>query len=338
MSKKPTITDVADLAGVSIGTVSNVLNGNIPVSERRRERVLKVIRELGYSQNMLAQGLRRKRSPVVGVCVPQTSIAYFAALMEAFEEVASMNGIEIMQVLSRGDSRTEYLRVQSLLKYHVGGLLLVPTFDPEATYEMIQASGVPVVVVDRAPQENFPLDRVNFDNHEAMRLVTQGLIERGHRSILFIVQQKRLIVTQQRIAGLTEAAEAHPDPVQTRVLECGRNQETLTALLAGEFQRRQRPTAIVVSNSTLAAWAIRALRVLRLNCPRDVSLMAFDQPEWADLVTPALSVVRQPTQDIARMAWTFLMQRMRNEAQDVQQIQLEAQVIFRESVRDISAD
>jgi DNA-binding LacI/PurR family transcriptional regulator len=179
---------------------------------------------------------------------------------------------------------------------------------------------------------------VYFDNRTAMRLATQGLIDRGHRSILFIVQQKRLIVTQQRIEGLTEAAESHSDPVQTRVLECGKDPETLTAILAGEFQRKQRPTAIVVSNSTLAAWAIRALRVLRLNCPRDVSLMAFDQPEWADLVTPALSVVRQPTREIARMAWTFLMQRMRNEAQEVQQIQLEAQVIFRDSVRDLTAD
>src|SRR6478672_4776321 len=82
--KRPTITNVAALAGVSVGTVSNVLNGTIPVSESRRERVMQVIQELGYSQNVLAQGLRKKRSPIVGVCVPHTSIAYFSALMEAF--------------------------------------------------------------------------------------------------------------------------------------------------------------------------------------------------------------------------------------------------------------
>lgn len=331
--KRPTITDVAALAGVSVGTVSNVLNSTIPVSEARRERVLKVIQELGYSQNMLAQGLRRKRSPVVGICVPNTSIAYFAALMDAFEEVASSHGIEIMQVLSRSDTQKEYQRVQSLLRYHVGGLLLVPTIDPEATYEMIAGSGVPVVVVDRAPLEGFPFDRVIFDNRGAMQRAVAGLIARGHRSILFVVQQKRLVVTQQRIAGLREAAA--PEAVHTKILECGQDEATLTALLAAELLREQRPTAIIVSNSTLAAWALRAFRVLRLDCPQDVSLLAFDQPDWADLVTPALSVVRQPTREIARMAWTFLMQRMRNEADAVQQIQLEAEVIFRASVKDL---
>ncbi len=333
--KRPTITDVAALAGVSVGTVSNVLNGTIPVSESRRERVMQVIQELGYSQNVLAQGLRKKRSPIVGVCVPHTSIAYFSALMEAFEEVASTAGVEIMQVLSRGDSQKEYQRVQSLLRYHVGGLLLVPTIDPEATYEIVAASGVPVVVVDRAPLENFPFDQVTFDNRGAMRQATRGLIERGHRNILFIVQQKKLIVTQQRVEGLRAAAESFSEPVVTKVVECGQDQGSLAALLAGELQRQKRPTAIIVSNSILAAWALRAFRMLRLDCPQDISLLAFDQPDWADLVTPALSVVRQPTQEIARMAWTFLMQRMRNEAEHVQQIQLEAQVIFRGSVRHL---
>jgi LacI family transcriptional regulator len=335
--KRPTITDVASLAGVSVGTVSNVLNGTIPVSESRRERVLKVIQELGYSQNVLAQGLRRKRSPIVGVCVPHTSIAYFSALMEAFEEIASIAGFEIMQVLSRGDGQKEYQRVQSLLRYHVGGLLLVPTVDPEATYEIVAASGVPVVVVDRAPLETFPFDRVGFDNRDAMLRVMQGLIERGHRNILFIVQQKKLIVTQQRIEGLRAAAEACAEPVITKIVEVGQDQSSFAAALAGELQRRDRATAMIASNSILAAFALRAFRTLRLDCPRDISLIAFDEPVWADLVTPALSVVCQPTRDIARVAWTFLMQRMRNEAEGVQQIQLEAPVVFRGSVRSLVA-
>jgi len=333
--KKSTILDVAALAGVSVGTVSNVLNGTIPVSRSRRDRVLKVIKELGYSQNMLARGLRGKRTPVVGVCVPQTSIAYFSALMEAFEEVASKNGIEIMQVLSHNSSRKEYERVQSLLRYHVGGLLLVPTIDPEATFEMIAASDVPVVIVDRSPPEEFPFDRVTFDNRGAMQQATRGLVERGHRNILFVVQQKKLAITQQRIEGLNAAVESHGGRILTKVIECGPDQATLAALLAGELRRKQKPTAIIVSNSMLAAWAIRAFRMLQIECPKDISLLAFDQPEWAELVTPALSVVCQPTQDIARTAWTFLMQRMRGEAEGVQQIQLEAQVIFRGSVRHL---
>jgi LacI family transcriptional regulator len=334
VKRKSTIADVASLAGVSVGTVSNVLNQTIPVSKAKRDRVLNAIQALGYSQNMLAHGLRRKRSPVVGLCVPHTSIAYFAALVDAFEEVASSNGIEIMQVLSHQDPQKEYERIQSLLKYHVGGILLVPSMEPEETYALIKASGVPVVVIDRAPQV-FDFDRVTFDNTLAMRQATQELIDRGHRNILFIVRQRRLIVTVQRVQGLNEAAGRAPEPVTTKVLESGSDESTLTALLAIEMQKPNRPTAVVVSNSTIAVWVIRALRVLKLDCPRDVSLLTFDEPEWADLVTPNLSVVRQPTREIALMAWTFLIQRMRNEAEFVQQIQLEAKVIIRDSVRTI---
>ncbi|WP_165923665.1 LacI family DNA-binding transcriptional regulator [Bosea sp. BK604] len=328
-----TILDVAAMAGVSVGTVSNVLNGTITVSEARRQRVLDVIKELGYSPNMLALGLRRKRSPVVGICVPQTSIPYFSALMEAFEEVAAAHGIEIMQVLSQGDAQIEYQRIVSLLKYRVGGLLIVPSKDPSATYEMIAASGVPTVVVERAPDDDFAFDRVTFDNHAVMQRATQGLIDRGHRSILFIVSEAGLIVNQQRIAGMRAAAD--PVGVHIRVLEGGRDQSTLTARLAGELQNEPRPTAIVVSTSTFAAWVLRAFRVLRIDCPRDISLLSFEQPEWEDLVTPKLSVVSRPTREIARMAWTFLMRRMRNEAEIPQRIQLDAEVIFRESVRHI---
>lgn len=335
-ARRPTINDVAARAGVSVGTVSNVVNGTTTVSKRRRDRVLKVIKELGYSQNMLARGLRRNRSPVVGLCVPHTSIAYFSALVDAFEEVASSNGIEIMQVLSRQDPQKEYQRVQSLLKYHVGGVILVPTMKSEATFEMLASSGVAVVVVDRAPGEKFSFDRVTFDNRVAMRQATQGLIDRGHRNILFVVRERMLGVTIQRVEAMQQIAKACAETVTTKVLECGEDQATLTARLAVELQRRNRPSAIIVSNSTIAAWLIRALRVLKLKCPEDVSVLAFDEPEWADLVMPALSVVRQPTREIARMAWAFLMQRMRNEADHMQQIQLDAQVIFRESVRNVA--
>jgi LacI family transcriptional regulator len=334
--KRPTVADVAAHAGVSLGTVSNVLNGAIPVSKARRERVLSAIQELGYTQNMLAQGLRSKRAPIVGLCVPHTTIAYFSALVDAFEEVGSSNNIEIMQVLSRQDPDKEYQRVKSLLKYRVGGLILVPTMKPDATYEMIKASGIPTVVVDRAPHGDFPFDRVTFNNRSVMRQAGQGLIQRGHRNILFVVHQRLLNVTVERIAGLQEAAKAAPEEVTTNVVECA-DQSALTALLSSEMRKAKPPTAIVVSNSRLATWVFRALRVLKYSCPKDISLVAFDEPEWADIVTPTLSVVRQPTREIAIMAWRFLMHRMANEAAGLQEIQLEAEVVFRNSVRDLTS-
>jgi LacI family transcriptional regulator len=333
--KNPTVADVAVHAGVSIGTVSNVLKGVIPVSARIRERVMTAIAELDYRQNMLAQGLRSKRAPIVGLCVPHTTITYFAELVDAFEEVASNNSFEIMQVLSRQDHEKEYQRVKSLLNYRVGGLIIVPTMRPEKTYELIRQSGIATVVVDRAPTGEFPFDRVTFDNHAAMRQAGEGLIQRGHRNILFVVHQRLLNVTVQRIAGLREAADACADKVTTNVIECN-DQTALTAQLSAEMRRANRPTAIIVSNSRIATWAYRAFRALQLDCPKDVSLVAFDEPEWADIVTPSLSVVRQPTREIALMAWRFLLHRISQDVDGTQEIQLNADVIFRNSVADLT--
>jgi LacI family transcriptional regulator len=332
--KRPTVADVAERAGVSIGTVSNVLTGIVPVKAKTRDRVAKAILDLDYRQNMLAQGLRAKRSPIVGVCVPHTSITYFSSLANAFEEVASNNDFQIMQVLSHQDPDKEYRRVKSLLNYRVGGLILVPSANPERSFEMIQKSGIAVVVVDRAPEGDFPFDRVTFNNRAAMTQIGEGLAQRGHRNILFIVHQRKLNVTQQRVAALEEVSRTFPEKVSVGVMECG-DQSTLTALLSAEMRKAGAPTALIVSNSRIATWAFRAFRALQVRCPEDMSLVAFDEPEWADIVTPSLSVVRQPTHEMALMAWRFLLNRMSGIVAGQQEIRLEAEVIFRHSVADL---
>jgi LacI family transcriptional regulator len=325
-----TITDVARLARVAIGTVSNVLNGTVPVGGDRRERVLAAVAQLGYRPNMLAQGLRRRRSPVVGICVPRTSVAYFAALVEAFEEIASDGGYHVMHVLTHDAAELERQRVASLLRYHIGGLVLVPGAEPAATLDLLAQSDTPVVVVDRTAS-GYGFDEVTFDNRAAMRDAVERLIALGHRRLLFVVRRRKLVVTQQRIQGMRQAVRRSGAEVSAEILECAEEGELRTQL-ALALTAAPRPTAVIVSNSTFAAGAMRAIRALRLRCPEDVSLLAFDEPQWAELVSPALSVVRQPTRDIARMAWELLMRRMRGGAEERQQVELKAQVVLRDSV------
>jgi LacI family transcriptional regulator len=329
--KSPTINDVAKRARVAVGTVSNVLNKTTRVSEAKRERVLKAVAELGYSQNMLAQGLRRRRSPLVGLCVPFTSIAQFAALVDAFEEVASDRGFEIMQVLSRQDPKKEVQRVASLLRYHVGGIMILPSVNPAAAFDLIAAHGTPLVVVDR-PTSDKRFDQVTYDNRGAMVEAMSHLIALGHRRILFVVRQRHLSVTLDRIEGIRTAIKRSGRPVQVKVIECSYQEQTFMAQFGPELASNSRPTAIIVSNSTLANWAFRGLRSLGIACPDDVSLIAIDDPDWADLVQPSLSVIRPPTQAIALTSWELLMRRMRQEGGEVQRVELRAEVVFRQSV------
>ncbi|MGH6912743.1 MAG: LacI family DNA-binding transcriptional regulator, partial [Geminicoccales bacterium] len=172
--RKPTIFDVARRAEVSIGTVSNVLNDSSKVSDGRRHRVLQAIQELGYLPNSLAQGLRRRRSRLVGLCLPHTSSAYLAALIDLFEEIAANRGYEIMQVLSHNDPVTEIHRVKALLTHRIGGLILVPSFEPHRSCQLVAEAHVPLVIVDR-PSDDHRFDQVTFDNRAVMREATSRL-------------------------------------------------------------------------------------------------------------------------------------------------------------------
>ncbi|MEP7064099.1 MAG: LacI family DNA-binding transcriptional regulator [Betaproteobacteria bacterium] len=305
--RRATILDVARRARVALGTASNVLNGRGNVGGALERRVRDAIDALGYVPDGVAQSLRRQTSRVVGICVPSTASAYFAALQEAFEDIAAHQGYELMQVLSRGDPALELRRVEAMLSRRVDGLILIPATPPEATFAAIAASGVPAVVVDRAFDDP-RFDYVTIDDRAAMRDATRTLVDAGHRQLLFAVRIPGLVTTRQRIAGYRAAlrsAGAHGVVVARDEAD-----DAFTAQIARCMQARARPTAIIASNSAIALSLLKSLRTLDLVIPRDVSMMVFDEPEWAEVITPPLSVVRHPTAAIARAAWELLIHRM----------------------------
>lgn len=331
---KPTILDVAKRANVSVGTVSNVLNGSDTVSKDLRRRVMTAVKELSYSQNLLARSLRKSQSPMVGLCVPHTSSSYFSALVNAFDDMASDRGVELLQVLSHEDPKEEMERVGSLLKYKIGGLILLPTYDPTKTLKLLAQSGTPTVLVDRVrPIDRF--DNVTFDNYAAMFEGTREILALGHRRLLFIVRQKALSITQDRMRGYQDAVDEASSTISAEVLECPFDQGSVLKHLSQRFRNAQAPTAVIVSTSSFAAWTLQAFRTLGVDYPRTVSLLVFEEPEWAELVTPTLSVVRQPTEAVARRAWEFLIRRMNDDPSDIQSEQLKARLVFRDSVAPI---
>lgn len=332
----PTILDVARVAKVSVGTVSHVLNGKVPVSSGRRLRVEKAIEKLGYSQNPFAAGLRGRRAQIVGLCVPHTSVAYFAALVDAFEEVAADRGFKIIQVLTQLDPAQELERVKALLHYNLAGIILLPSIRPDRTLQALAKSGTPVVIVDR-PTGTDLFDEVTFDNRGAMFEITRRLIAMGHKRIALIITQPSLSTTRLRIKGLRAAVKEARGSATAEIVESGGDQISLTGQLTRIFARKSPPTAFVAANNTIAAWLMRSLRILGVSVPRDVSVMGFGEPEWADLVTPQLAVVRQPTGEIARSAWEMLIRRMSGDKAPIRHVELKAEIAMRDSVASIAA-
>jgi len=330
MTKKPTITDVAKEAGVSIGTVSHVLNGTTNVSTALRARVEHAMHALDYEQNMLAHAQRRQRTPVVGLSVPHVASAYLAALIDCFEDIAAGRGYQVMQVLTRRDPQVELRRVRELLRHRVAGLLLVPTLDPRETLELVHASGTPAVLVDR-PSGDERFDEVTFDNRAVMTEAVGQLIRSGHRRILFVVESQRLSISRQRIEALRERAAQRPR-VTVTVMEMGDDPDEYERRLMGALDEAHRPVAVIVSNSLVAARTLRVLRILGDVYPAQISLLVFEEPDWAELTFAHLSVVRQPVRAIAREAWELLLRRMNGDVFPAQRLELHAEIVLRESV------
>lgn len=328
--KKPTITDVARLADVSVGTVSHVLNSTINVSTSLRQRVERAMAMLGYEQNMLAHAQRRQRATVVGLSAPHVASAYLAALTDSFEDIAGLRGYQMMQVLTRRDPQIELRRVRELLRHRIAGLLMVSTFDPRRTLDLVHANGTPAVLVDR-PCDDDRFDQVTFDNRAVMTEAAGHLLRLGHRRILFIVESQILSISRQRIEALRDRAGARA----TTVMEVGDGGEDYARRLSETLCDKAAPTAVIVSNSFIAARTLNVLRMLGDAYPARISMLAFEEPEWAELVAPSLSVIRQPVREIVRVAWDLLLRRMRGDTDAVQHVQLHAELVLRGSVRAV---
>lgn len=330
-ARNPTVLDVAERAEVSVGTVSNVLNGRGNVSEARRSRVQAAMSELGFLPNGVAQSLRRQQSRVIGLCTPLTTSAYFAALLGYFEEVAAQEGYAVMQVLSRGDPELELNRVEALLGRNIDGLILIPTHDSSATLDLLALRGTPTVIVDRVTSDK-RFDYVAIDDRKAMRETTVHLIGLGHRRLLYLIRDSRLPTTKLRIKGYLDAAQKSRHKVSAVVVQRDPDETLFADQVVAIMASSDAPTAIIASNSMVALSLVQILQGLKVRWPDDVALLAFDEPVWAPILSPPLTVVRHPTQQIALEAWNRLIARVRSPGLRPRRITLEAKLVATASI------
>jgi LacI family transcriptional regulator len=326
----PTIKDVAIRAGVSVGTASHVLNNTAIVSKARHDLVVKAAAELNYRPNQLARGLRQRKTNVVGLCVPMISSAYFASLIEAIDELSISQGHQVMQVLSGGSSQQELDRIESLISRRVDGIVLMPTTDPTRTLDLIARHHIPAVIVDRIQQEE-RFDLVLLDHQRAMREVVEHLSLLGHERLLFVVRSPNLITTRLRIDTLRAMVAESAGRLTAQVIATSNEAQDLQDQLKGALWRDDAPTAIITSNSINTLWVLRYLQSWNIRIPHDVSLVAFDELPWGELISPPLTFVRQPTADIAATAWHLLMERMETPAAPKRREMLHNHLVVRAS-------
>ena len=305
-----TIVDVARLAGVSVSTVSHVVNGTRNVNDGTREKVEKAIAQTGYVQHASARALRRSRTDSVGLVVSDTGQPVFAEMVRGVEEEASKHGLTLLLANSAEDSARQSRALRVLAERRVDGLIMASSAgsDPSELAAW-RESGIPVVLLDRMVDDG--VDQVGVDNVEPMAGLVSHMLEHGHTHVALMAGDIAVSTLNERRAGYLQALENHgiaPDPslVLTGSGLAGDAERSVLELLS----RAHRPTALVTASTPMAAGALRAIAALGLRIPEDLAFAAFDNLPFGDLFSPPLTSVDQPAVEIGREAMRLLLRRL----------------------------
>ncbi|MBV8417618.1 MAG: LacI family DNA-binding transcriptional regulator [Verrucomicrobia bacterium] len=308
-NSRPTIRDVAEAAGVSTATVSNVVRGTCFVRAERQKKVLDAIETLGYSPNLMAAGLRARRSRMVGIVVPDITTSFFGSVVRRIEELASGSNYQILLADTQENGERELERVRALVQRQADGLILIPCRDSARTLEDIRKSKIPTVLVDRTVRDS-ELDIVSADNSAAAREGCRHLISLGHRKITFLVSDPKLRNITERIQGYREGMIEAGLSRSISIVAGGMTSDQAHTSLRRAFRQADRPSAIFAATHVMALGALRAIWETGCTLPAAISLLAFDDCEWMTALRPFLSTLRQPIAEMAQEAWLVLTERI----------------------------
>ena len=330
MAKMPSIRTVADRAGVSTATVSNVLNMRRNVAPALAARVHLAVNELGYIADVGAARLRSRRSTVAGVLVPDIANPFFGCFVSILEEEARAAGYDLLIVSSGGNRETEAARLRALLTWRPAGVVVVPCEDQPILRSGSGAASVPMVVADRIPLHP-EFDVVGVDNRAAAAEVTHHLVNQGHTRLLAVASSLAIRNVAERCDGFRAAAGGR---AETEILEAGLGVEDCREALARYLRTvPNRPDALFTLNNLATMGALEALASLGLQVGQDIALAGFDDEEWMRVVSPPLTAVRQPTAAMARAAWGRLMARIGGDTSAPHEVRLACSLEVRSSSR-----
>ena len=326
-----TMADVAKRAGVSVTTVSHVLNKTRTVSPETILAVEGAIAEVGYAPNILARSLVRSSTNAIGVALSAISNIYFGEVVRGVQSECIRHGFMMFFSDTEDNADRQFEVIRELHQRRVDGMVLAPVPDPEEralTY--IERHKIPVVFVDRTISSHF--DQVVVENRKPMIELVSHLVAHGHKRIGLISGREGLSTTIERIDGYKEGLVRAGLEFDGALIEKGKsNIEAAHAAVLRLITKPRPPTAIVTANNKMTIGSMQALRESGLRVPNDIALVGFDDFEWADSFEPRLTVIAQPCHAIGVRAMDLLLKRIGDPARRPRTIRLEAKIIIRDS-------
>jgi LacI family transcriptional regulator len=306
----PTIREVADKAGVSLTTVSHVINNTRFVAEETRQRVLTAMQELHYRPNALARSLRRGKTNTLGLILPDSANPFFAEVAHSIEDAAFQLGYSVILCNTEGDSKKEFFYVDVLSKKQVDGIIFMASGDQADSLDFIISQNLPVVVVDR-DLPNVVADAVLTNNCQGGYQATHHLLDLGHRRIAIIAGPSNLTPSAERVTGYREALKDYGiTPDERLVLRGDYHPESGFQSATFLFNLPEPPTAIFACNDLMALGVLRAAATFGRRVPQDLSVVGFDNIELSNYSHPPLTSVTQRKDEIGFQAATILVRRI----------------------------
>jgi LacI family transcriptional regulator len=315
----PTIPDVARRAGVSSATAGRALGGYGYTSAATRERVLAAADALGYRRNEIARSMATGRTFTIGVVIADIENPFFARATRAIGDAARREGFNVILANTDEDLAAEEASVQLFVDKRVDGIIVAPTSSIETTHlARAREAGCPIVLLDRRIPA-LGADTIAVDNFSAAREAVRALVRQGHQRIALASnapahEDRHLLISsiRERIDGYRAALIEAGLPVSdASVMLGGWNAETAERRLAVFDDPATRPTALLATDNRVALGILHIARRLGLVMPDALSLISFDDAEWADAVSPPLSVIIQPVRELGTSAAEMLIARIR---------------------------
>jgi LacI family transcriptional regulator len=306
-----TLRDVARLAGVSVATASKVLNKKGSVRPKLVQRVLRASEDLDYHPDHVARSLKTRQTNTIGIVIPDVTNPFFTAVIRGVESEARLQGYSLIFCDSNEDPSLERTNLEMLFSRRVDGVLLAPT-EPNAAQDHLSRRRFPLVFFDRI-SPSFSGFAVVTDNLGAAYDATRHLIGLGHERIAIITGQLNLSNGLDRLEGFRKALQQAGLPLREEYLQRGDFQlESGHSCALKLLQLTVPPTAIFCCNNQMTLGLMRALSEFGVACPGRVSVLGFDDFDWAANFSPRLTTVAQPTLEMGKQAVQMLLRNIKS--------------------------
>lgn len=342
-----TINDVAKLAEVSRATASRVLGEYGAVKAETRATVLAAAAELGYVANVIARSMRAGTTQTLGLIIAEIGLSVFDTAMRVVIDSARAHGYQVLVANTNEDLEAERTSIRVMLEKQVDGLIVVPSSVTDLEFlSAASLRGRPVVLLDRTLA--LPLTSVTGDNRQGAKDAVAHLLDRGHTKIGLVVFTANIQgATGERPAGLISSindrvegyyeamADAGIEVAPSWVHYAGDAEDSARAAVETILNGENRPTALLASNANMSLAVLRAVKARGAAIGQDISLIGFDDAPWASIITPSLTIVNIPIEEMATAAVDNLIGQISADVQSKGSVVLPMNLVLRESVADL---